>query len=202
MTRLKIETRNLTVTDMVATDENDVMKVEGYAVKWNTLSKPMQTKHGAFVEEFDKRAFDESLESDAQLVLYGHDQNRILGRTDNATAEFRSDDVGLYLSVTLPNTTLGRDTFEEVRRKDIGGMSVGFSGAVDKFSKTDDGIIKRTITKARLYETSLVTVPAYDSSSVDIAQRDLSSLEQYAQELKQIEQRKLDHIKRLTLLTY
>lgn len=194
---MEMETRNLMVTDMVATDEDNKMKVEGYAVKWNTLSKPMKTKHGAFVEEFDKRAFDESLDKDTQLVLYGHDQNRILGRTDNATAEFRSDDVGLYLSVTLPNTTLGRDTFEEVRRKDIGGMSVGFGAPKDKFSKTNDGIIKRTITKARLFETSLVTVPAYDSSSVDVAKRDLTGLEAFAKEQERMEYER----KRLALLT-
>lgn len=161
----KFEKREVKIDELKTDEQQNNMTVEGYALKWGENSKPIYTADSFFVESFVQGAFNETLENDEQLVLYGHDMNNVLGRTENSTAMLTSDEVGLYLTVDLPNTTLGKDTYELVKRGDIAGMSVGFIAEDDKFEQVD-GVIKRTINKAKLVEVSLVPMPAYDSSEV------------------------------------
>lgn len=161
----KVEKRELNIEEIKAELEIDNMIVEGYALKWGQDSNPIYTVDSFFVENFAKGALNETLQNDEQLVLYGHEMNNVLGRTSSGTAELKADDIGLYLTVDLPNTTLGRDVFQLVKRGDIAGMSVGFIAEDDNWEQVD-GVIKRTINKAKLVEVSLVPLPAYDSSEV------------------------------------
>lgn len=187
----KFEKREVEIDELKTDEQKNSMTVEGYALKWGEDSKPIYTADSFFVESFVQGAFDETLKNDEQLVLYGHDMNNVLGRTENSTAMLTSDDIGLYLTVDLPNTTLGKDTYELVKRGDIAGMSVGFIAVEDDFSKEDE-TIKRTINKAKLVEVSLVPMPAYDSSEVsERAANNVATI---------IEQEKLDLEKRQRLM--
>jgi len=163
--KIKVEKRELNIEEIKAELETDNMIVEGYALKWGQDSNPIYTADSYFYENFAEGAFSETLQNDEQLVLYGHEMNNVLGRTSSGTAELKADDIGLYLTVDLPNTTLGRDVFQLVKRGDIAGMSVGFIAEDDDWEQVD-GVIKRTINKAKLVEVSLVPLPAYDSSEV------------------------------------
>lgn len=193
--RVMMEKREMTAdVSSVQPDEDkgDRMIVEGYALKWGEESHPIPMGDGEyFIEEFRAGAFDETLQKDEQLILYGHEMNNVLGRTDNRTASLEADDVGLKLSVELPNTTLGRDVYELVKRGDIGGMSVGFCVVDDEFNVRND-VIKRSINKAELVEVSLVPLPAYDSS--EVSERALKYIEN--------KNKKEEKRQRLTLLTF
>lgn len=195
MEKREIELESLSISEL----ETKEMIVEGYALKWESLSRPIVTKSGTFHEYFKRGAFDRSIEGAEQLVLYGHDINQVLGRTSNGTAELRSDDVGLYLTVKLPNTTLGRDTYEYVKRGDITGMSVGFIPITDEFvydAETDK--IKRSVEEAILLEVSLVPMPAYESS--DVSLRAVSMVESITEDLELTQKALEDKRKRLELL--
>lgn len=198
----KMEQRELSLESLTATkqEDSDAMVVEGYALEWESLSRPIQTRSGEqFYEYFTRGAFDESLEANHQLVLYGHNVNQVLGRTDTGTAQLRSDDKGLYLTVTLPNTTLGHDTYEYVKRGDIAGMSVGFIPVEDDFTYDSElGMVKRSVSKANLLEVSLVPVPAYESSSVSL--RAENEVETINEKLEKAKQHMIEKRKRLELL--
>ena len=198
----QIEQRNTMLQDVKVVNEEDAMVVEGYALQWDMPSHPIVTDAGAFTESFQQGAFDETLELDEQLILYGHEMNSVLGRTENKTAELVSDELGLRVSVTLPNTTLGKDTFELVKRGDLAGMSVGFIAEEDDFTYDSEGNIQRVITKARLVEVSLVPTPAYASSN--ISERTTDKLEEVVatkEEEKRMIKLKEEKRQRLILLT-
>jgi len=55
-----------------------------------------------------------------------HEDSWMLGRTASGTLRLREDDVGLAVEIDLPDTALGRDVAELVRRRDLAGMSFAF----------------------------------------------------------------------------
>src|SRR5262245_16491200 len=97
--------------------------LKGYAVKYNELSENL----GGFVEQIAPGAFDDSLnDGDDVRFLAEHDPKMLLGRNTSGTLSLRSDSVGIAFSCELPNTQLGNDILEQVRRGDLSGMSFGF----------------------------------------------------------------------------
>ena len=161
---MKMEVRNLTTQTLKANDTEKI--VEGYAVKWGKPSHIMRDKRGRkFVEVFEKGAFMETLEREDQRALWNHKTDHVLGRVKSNTLELEEDEIGLRFKLNLPNTQVGNDLYELVKRGDIDGVSFGFNNANDKWSK-ENTLFKRTITKANLYEISCVTFPAYPDSEV------------------------------------
>ena len=76
------------------------------------------------------------------------------------------DAVGLRFELDLPNTTLGNDTYESIKRGDVDGVSFGFSMITQDIEEPDDDLMLRTVTKAKLLEVSAVAFPAYPDSEV------------------------------------
>jgi HK97 family phage prohead protease len=98
----------------------------------------------------------------------------ILGRTSSGTLELSSDEKGLRYTVTPPDTQVGRDTLELVRRRDLRGSSFAF--AVDEskgasWSSDEQGAIREIREVSLLADVSVVLTPAYPASSAAVAQR-------------------------------
>ena len=68
----------------------------------------------------------------------------------------------------LPNTTLGRDVAELLRRGDISGSSFGFRTISDEWSESDDGYPLRTLTEVALRDVGPVVFPAYTSTEASL----------------------------------
>ena len=113
----KVEKRSL---EQVNVSEDNV--VEGYALKFNKESRNL----GGFVEVIDKSALDNVDLSDVRCFL-DHDSSKLLGRTKSGTLELNVDDVGLHFRCVLPNTTVGRDALELVKRGDLSQCSFMFT---------------------------------------------------------------------------
>ncbi|MEN6334124.1 MAG: HK97 family phage prohead protease [Phycisphaerales bacterium] len=158
-----IESRVLTAEDMELRVEGDkAPRLTGYAAKFNRWSEDL----GGFREKIAPGAFSAVLKDDVRC-LKNHDANLILGRTSSGTLKLESNSVGLKYTVDVPDTTTGRDTVEEVRRKDITGCSFSFSVLEDDWRYLEDGSIERTIIKLRsLYDVGPVTYPAYPDTTV------------------------------------
>jgi HK97 family phage prohead protease len=139
---------------------NAPKKITGYAAVYNSLSEDL----GGFKEVIDRGAFGKSIDDTENDIraLVDHDSSKIIGRQSAETLEIREDEKGVYVSITPPDTTAGRDIVESITRGDIDGMSVGFSVSGEKYD--DDGI--RHITEAKLVEVSAVTFPAYKDTEV------------------------------------
>ncbi|KSU89817.1 MULTISPECIES: HK97 family phage prohead protease [Priestia] len=191
----KTEKRNINASSIeIREDESDSKIITGYAVKWEMKSHPMGYFR-RFKEQFRKGAFADSLTADDQLALWSHDTSRVLGRTKNGTLRLFEDDIGLRFELDLPNTTLGNDTLETIRRGDVEGVSFGFQMRKEEWDETDRDNIIRTITTAKLIEISPVAFPAYPDSQVSARSND-----PYQSFIKERQQKSLR--KKLLLKTY
>jgi uncharacterized protein len=141
----------------------------GYAATFDQSSVDL----GGFIESIAPGAFSNVLEDDCRC-LRNHCDESLLGRTTAGTLRLSQDSVGLHYECDLPDTTVGRDTAELVRLKNITGCSFQFTIADggqtwDFAGSYGDGMAKRTITKiGRLYDVGPVTFPAYESTKVDM----------------------------------
>lgn len=152
-------------------DNKDGKKISGYAIVFNKPSKPIPDGDNSFVEIIDPKALENTDLSDV-VMLSNHDYSKPLATVKAGTLKLNVDEKGLHFEATLPNTTDGSDTFENVKAGNIDSASFRFANASDQWSKDENGNITRTITNiGDIFEISSVTVPAYDDSSVEVAKR-------------------------------
>lgn len=189
----KTEMRELTGNLELRETDDGKRTLTGYAVKWEKKSHVLGYFR-KFREQFKKGAFAESLKKDDQRFLWSHDTSKVLGRTKNGTLRLTEDDVGLRFELDLPNTTLGNDTYESIKRGDVDGVSFGFKMESHEIEEPDDDLMLRTVTKAKLLEVSAVAFPAYPDS--EVSARGYDPMKQYAKE----EEEQAAKIRLLTLL--
>lgn len=162
--------------------DDEKMIVEGYALRFNTLSNDL----GGFVETISPEALKEADLSDVRCLI-DHDSSKVLGRTTSETLELKVDDEGLYFRTQLPNTTYAKDLYENIRLGNINQCSFGFilDENGDEFEKREDGLFKRTLRKIKsLFDVSIVTYPAYNDTDVSPALRSIEQIKE--QELADI----------------
>ena len=140
------------------------LRVTGYAAVFDTPSLPLRENMHSFTETVRKGAFARTIAQDDVRALFSHDDSKILGRTKARTLHLAEDNVGLHADISLPNTTLGRDVHESVKRRDISGMSFRFSVRKDNWSHSGD---QRELLDVQLTEISLVAFPAYPSTTAE-----------------------------------
>lgn len=163
------DVRTLTTDLTTRSSDDDGMTVEGYAMLYDQPSVPMP-----FVEYIDRGALD-NVDLSKVLLLYGHDLNSVLARSDAENLQLRADDKGLWFRATLPDTTLGRDTYTNVANGNLKGCSVGFKIGDDKWLQGNDGqVIHHIRSFDQLIEISITPIPAYTETSVDV-QRSLEA---------------------------
>lgn len=142
--------------------------VEGCAIKFNTDSEYM-----GFTERVLPSAVDEALLQRSDVFVYlDHDKARgVLARSRNGKGslhlEIRED--GLYYTFEAPNTQLGDELLEYLRRGEITQSSFAFTIAEggEKWYRDADGNLRRDITKIdRLFDCSPVFTPAYAETTV------------------------------------
>jgi HK97 family phage prohead protease len=151
----------------VATDDGS-LKIGGYAATFNSEASGLN-----FREVIAPGAFTRALASnDPVFLLVNHDMEGIpLASTQSGTLQLRQDKTGLYMEATLdPANPKAQELSSALRRGDMDKMSFAFTVSPDGQTK-DAGL--RTLTDIeRLYEVSVVTLPAYDSTSVGMRSTD------------------------------
>lgn len=163
------DVRTLTTDLTTRSSDDNGMTVEGYAMLYDQPSVPMP-----FVEYIDRGALD-NVDLSNVLLLYGHDLNSVLARSDAENLQMRADDKGLWFRATLPDTTLGHDTYTNVANGNLKGCSVGFKIGDDKWLQGNDGnVIHHIRSFDQLIEISITPIPAYTETSVDV-QRSLEA---------------------------
>ena len=171
----KLETRtNQTSFEIRELEGSDGMTFEGYASVFNSESEDL----GGFRETVAPGAFRRSLRSRNDIkLLWNHDTGSVLGSTRAGTLTLVEDDRGLKVRAQLPNTTLGRDTAELIRRGDVDSMSFGFSVIKDTW---DESGTNRTLNAVRLHECSVVAFPAYSGTAGTTTMRGIDKVAQRA----------------------
>ena len=171
-----IEIRATNSTPVVSQDSRTV---EGYAVVFNSQSEDL-----GFYETINPAAITEDvLKRSDVFCLFNHDLDKVLARSKYGTGslQLQLDEQGLKYTFTAPNTDLGDELLEYLRRGDIDSSSFAFTVSTDEGSEVwttgTDGRQYREILKIdELHDVSPVWNPAYSSTSV--SQRTLDKLNQ------------------------
>jgi len=186
-------------TETIKAVDNEKMIVEGYALRFNTLSNDL----GGFVETINPQALEDADLSDVRCLI-DHDPSKVLGRTTSETLSLKVDDEGLYFRCRLPDTSYSRDLYENIRLGNINQCSFGFvlDEDGDTVERRDDGLFKRTLNRIRsLFDVSIVTYPAYNDTDVAPALRSIEKVKEKEQEeIRQREQEQEEQRKRSELL--
>jgi HK97 family phage prohead protease len=144
--------------------------LSGYAIRFNEKSVDL----GGFFEVVAPEALDRTAAERPDLrALWQHDAAAVLGRASAGTLDYSVDRNGLRVAIATPNTQLGRDAAESVRRRDVDAMSFSFGTLVDDWQAQGD-VVLRTLRDITVREVSIVSWPAYPTTSISTG-RSMSS---------------------------
>ena len=147
--------------------------IKGYAIVFGTLSEDL----GGFREIIEATAVDRTLAGGDVRALVDHDPSKVLGRRKAGTLKLEKDARGLLVTITPPDTTVGRDTLALVGRGDVSGMSFTFEvvrPGGERFERRGDQLV-RIVSDAIIHEVSVVTFPSYTATDVQVARRSLEA---------------------------
>lgn len=158
--------------------------ITGYAAKFDSWSEPIM---GWFVEQIRAGAF-EGCDMVDTIMCFNHNVDGILARTASSTLTLEVDEVGLRFGFDAPNTSLGNDMVELVRRGDINKCSFRFVVEKDEWQYADEKnglqFDQRTIVKfSKLYDVALVVYPAYKDTEASIRHLEERKLEFFKKEI-------------------
>lgn len=185
--------KNLEIREVkqAGTDE-EIKTVAGYVVKFNERSELIWDE---FYEKVGAGAFSRSLKENTVKALWNHDSNLVLGSTKSNTLRLREDTLGLYFELDLPNSDLGKNSYETIKRGDVDGVSFGFEVRNDSWAYLqEEDVYERTLLDVDLREISPTPFPAYESSSqVAVTQRSMEQANIKTKEQRNIEKLKKQH---------
>ncbi len=160
----KMETRQYPVMELEArSDEDGKRVITGYAARFGERSKLLY----GFVEVIAKGAFAEALQTQNVRACWNHNWDHVLGSTKSGTLRLWEDDIGLRFALEMPDTTMGRDAYESIRRGDVDGMSFRFYARKEQWDESQDPPV-RTLLQVDISEISPTPIPAYNSTSVHV----------------------------------
>ena len=163
MDKMKIENR---LSDVSFKEEDEQkMVLEGYAIVFDQETL-IGDKDKGFIESIDRNALKNANMKDVPMK-YNHDDSfLIIARTRNNSLRLTVDEIGLKVRAELIDTDSNKDIYKMVKAGLLDKMSFAFTVSSQKIDRSGD-IPKRTITGIdRLYDVSIVDLPAYDQTSI------------------------------------
>lgn len=166
---MKIEYRVFAHAEVRA--KKDGKGIEGYAAVFNQRSENL----GGFREAIMPGAFSRMLREKQDVrAMFNHDPNMLLGRCANSTLRMAEDSTGLSYDCDMPDTSVARDVYRLIERRDITGCSFSFVPAdggqrwsEGRDTETGEPIAFRDLTDLDVRDVGPVTFPAYPQTSVD-----------------------------------
>lgn len=163
------------LTDLRALDNEGKMVVEGYAVVFDSI-----TDLGYRKEVIDRNAFNGCDMSDV-CMKYNHEDNvLIMARTRNNSLQMLIDDRGLKIRAELIDTQNNKDIYKMIQAGLLDKMSFAFTVSSEDMNYETD--TRRITSIDKLYDVSVVDVPAYDTTEI------------YARSKEQFEEEKRKYI--------
>lgn len=161
-------------------------------LKKKSCSEPFDVKQasaGVFVEGFANKATvdrgDEIIATDAweldnfkrnPIILFNHGMDTLGGTPVGKATEVRATDGGLYLKVKLSNSQAPgiKMVRELVEERILKAFSVGFNPKQTDSIEVDGKSVRR-ISKAELFEVSIVGVPMNQDSLFELSEKSLTT---------------------------
>jgi len=164
MTKERVERRSASISSINV----DTRIIEGYAIIFNSQSEDL----GFFETIAPSAVTEDTINTSDVFCLFNHNPDKVLARSKYGKGSLTLviDDRGLKYSFEVPNTELGNELLEHVRRGEIDGSSFAFIVSADEGSEVWEninGTTYRTINKIEcLCDVSPVWQPAYSATSV------------------------------------
>ena len=166
------------------------MLIEGKAIAFNDKTLLFSDGETNYYEMIDSHALD-GVDLSNVYLYYNHAE-KALSRTKNNTLQLEAKSDGLYFKAKLIDTSYGRDIYKMVQDGLVDKCSFAFTINDEDFDEKTNTFIVNKINK--LFEISLVDIPAYEDTNVSISAR--SKLTELETERKT----KLDEEKRKALI--
>ena len=188
--KTKMINKETRISEIQAVSE-EKMIIEGYAIKFNEQTLIGTEAHG-FKEIIAVDALIETNMKDVPLKYNHQDNFLVIARTRNKSLELEVDEVGLKIRAELLDTQSNQDIYKMVKSGLLDKMSFAFTVKNQSWDRTGT-IPIRTIQKIdRLYDVSIVDIPAYEGTSVYAR-----SLELLDNDTRELENLKHEHQKEI-----
>ena len=179
-------------------EENSMsIDMEKRSINFELRAKPeSRTIFGTatvFNSAYDMGWYEEQMDTDALanadmkdvVALFNHDQNMVLARTSSGTLKLNVTGNAMEYEFEAPNTTLGNDLLEMVRRGDVYQSSFAFTVDKEKWEENTGNKPKRIIRSIKkVYDVSPVTYPANPDTMV--AKRSYEATKDIDEDLKKV----------------
>jgi HK97 family phage major capsid protein len=151
------QTRTLDVNEL----RTEGRTLYGLAAPYNSPSKDL----GGFTEIIASGAFTDVLRADPDVhLVLNHDVKQVLARTKSGTLRLEETERGLEFNADLPDSPLGQNVRESIRRGDIDGASFRFTIGAESWEGD-----QRTVTMASsLTDVTVATRGAYQAAHVEL----------------------------------
>ena len=170
-------------------EENEgKMILEGYAIVFEQETLIGDEERG-FKEVISRTALTETLMRDVPLKYNHMDSFLILARTKNKSLVLEVDNVGLKVRAELLDTHSNEDVYKMVRAGLLDKMSFAFTVAKQSWDRSGKVPVRRIESIDRLYDVSVVDVPAYDGTSIYSRSLEMVDAELRAMELAESEEK-------------
>lgn len=168
--------KEIRLSELKLNNENEEMVLEGYAIVFNKETLIGDEERG-FIESVDSNALSMANMKDVPLKYNHQDNFLVIARTRNASLCLEVDDVGLKVRAKLLDTASNQDIYKMVQSGLLDKMSFAFSVKEQTWDRT--GTIPKRLIKSieRLYDVSIVDIPAYEDTSIYARSLDAMDME-------------------------
>ena len=170
-------------------EENEgKMILEGYAIVFEEETLIGDEERG-FKEVISRTALQDTFMKDVPLKYNHMDSFLILARTKNKSLVLSVDNIGLKVHAELIDTHSNEDVYKMVRSGLLDKMSFAFTVSKQTWDRSGKVPVRRIESIDRLFDVSVVDVPAYDGTSIYSRSLDLVEAELRAMELAESEEK-------------
>ena len=175
-------------------EDEGKMILEGYAILFEEETLIGDEEHG-FKEIIDKNALNETLMKDVPMKYNHMDNFLIIARTKNKSLTLSVVDKGLKIYAELLDTSSNQDVYKMVKAGLLDKMSFAFTVAKQSWDRSGKTPIRRILGIERLYDVSVVDLPAYEATSIYARSLELVDAELKTMDLEE-QNRKKEIIKK------
>lgn len=181
----EIRTATLSLTD----NDESKMVLEGYAIVFNQETLIGDAKRG-FREMIMPSALKNTSMNDVPLKYNHMDNFLVIARTKNGSLKLEVDDVGLRIRAELLDTQTNKDIYKMVQNGLLDKMSFAFTVNAQEWDRSGEIPLRKITSIERLYDVSIVDLPAYEGTSIYSRSLDFVESELRAMDLEKEKERK------------
>lgn len=174
--------KEIRLADVRFEETEGKMILEGYAIVFEQETLIGDEERG-FKEVISRTALADAFMKDVPLKYNHMDSFLILARTKNKSLVLSVDNIGLKVHAELIDTHSNEDVYKMVRSGLLDKMSFAFTVKKQSWDRSGKIPVRRIESIDRLYDVSVVDIPAYEGTSIysrslDLVETELRALEE------------------------